>query len=437
MTPKLRSRQHENEHELPPGVVLSVQGVSRAVIPRVPQPPRWLARILPKSGIAGQTTLAGDVDDDEEDDDDDEEEVDGAQRTLGEISFDLRAGEGLGILGPNQDACRVLLEILFGGIPPTTGRVLVRGRVAPLLPSELLRYTGKEWGEDAVFLAARFLHWPRGLIRERWDEIVDFARLDELAGKSQVQYRNRATTRLLVAAALHIDASVYVLDHGLGSFPQFALRCMELVERRQQAGAAVVHGAKKMIEDVSRLCSEVIWLEEDGSALRGRPVDVALAVEKRDVKEVHPLSAPILASLPEPGRAVQVPGTVEVELHLLRKDIDFSFTLELADPAGRVIEVEQPDRFTCDGLGLYRLRIDIPPDLLPVATYAATLTAELGVIGSERPHSQELLSFEVVARSEGPAGTPETAASFALVASDGAAQLAPAEIEASVGRALG
>lgn len=433
----LRSGRHEHEHEhdLPLGVLLSVQGVSRDVIPRIPAPPKWLARFLPKSGIAGQTALAADDYVDEDDDDDDEED-DGTQRMLKEISFDVKAGEGIGILGPNQDACRVLLQILFGGIPPTRGRVLVRGHVAPLLRSDLRRYTRTQWGEDAVFLAARFLHWPRALLRERWDEILAFARLDELAGRSPDQYRNQSTTRLLLAAALHIDASVYLVDHTLGSLPQYALRCLELVEQRQREGAAVVHGARTMIDDVARLCSEVIWLEEDGTALRGRPVDVALAVEKRQRKEVHPMSAPILASMPHRDRPVEVPGVIEVELHVLRKDIEFSFTLELGDPAGRLLEVEQPDRFTSDRLGLYKLRIDIPPDLLPASTYTAKLSAELGVVGSERGRSQELLSFGLVAESTRTVGaTPETA-SFELVSEDGPVQVAPVEIEASVSRSL-
>jgi lipopolysaccharide transport system ATP-binding protein len=427
----LRSRQDEHVHDLPPGVLLSVQGVSRDVIPRIPAPPRWLSRILPKSGIAGQTTFAADVDDEEDDDDD--EEFFGGQRTLSEISFDVRAGEGIGLLGPNQDACRVLLQILFGGIPPTTGRVLVRGRVAPLLRTDLLRYTARETEEDAVFLVARFLHWPRSLLRERWDEILAFARLDELTDKSQLQYRNRATMRLLMSAALHIDASVYILDHTLGSFPQFALRCIEMVEQRQREGAAVVHGARKMIDDVSRLCGEVIWFEEDGTIFRGRPVDVAREVEKSVRKEVHALSAPILATLQDREGPVDVPGTVEVELHMLRKDIVFSFTLELADPDGRVIEVEQNDRFTSEGPGLYHLRIDMPPGLLPAGTYTAKLNADLGVAGSEQMHTRELLSFELVAGTT-VVGATDAAASFELVSKEGQAEVAPAEIEASVGR---
>jgi hypothetical protein len=242
--------------------------------------------------------------------------------------------------------------------------------------------------------------------------------------------------RLLMAAALHIDASVYLLDNTMNSFPQFALRCMEKVEQRQREGAAVVHGARRMIEEVSRLCGEVIWFEEDGTVIRGRPVDVALAVEKRTRKELHPLSAPILAALPEPDRPVEVPGTVEIELHVLRKDMDFAFTLELADSAGHLIDIEQPTRFTPEGLGLYHLHVDIPPGLLPEAAYKAKLTAEVGAIGSERRQSQELLSFDLAAGGNGSGSETDATAGFELIAKDRPPQLAEAEIEAGVGRSL-
>src|SRR5262249_22826993 len=189
------------------------------------------------------------------------------------------------------------------------GRIVVRGRVAPLLRSDIIRYTGKHWGENAVFLAARFLDWPRGLLRERWDEIVEFAQLHELSGQGGAgKYRQNTTTRLLFSAALHMDASVYILDHGIDYDPEFALRCFDLIEQRQRDGAAVVHGAQKMIADVSRLCGEVLWLEKDGTIIRGRPVEVAMAVQKAYREEVNPLSKPVLAELLEPDQPVEVPS---------------------------------------------------------------------------------------------------------------------------------
>jgi homopolymeric O-antigen transport system ATP-binding protein len=429
---------HHHHDELPPGVLLSVQGVSRIEVPRMPEIPGWLRRFLPKSGIAGQTTLdPDDLIDDEDDEDalDDDDEFDAEPLTLDEISFDVRGGEGVGIVGPNQEARKALLQILFGGLPPTAGRVVVRGLVAPLLRSDVIRYTGKEWGENAVFLAARFLHWPRGLLRERWDDIQEFAQLKELSGLGPGKYRQNATTRLLFSAALHMDASVYILDHGIDYDPDFALRCFDLIEQRQGDGAAVVHGAQKMIADVSRLCGEVIWIEKDGSSIRGRPVDVAIAVQKLDLPEVHPLSLPVLAALEEEKQPVETPGMIEIELHTLRKDIVFAFTLELKDDSDRIVEIEQPDQFEADAPGLHHLRIRIPADHVPDGKYSARLIAALGVVGSEPTGERELLTFELVSRNEGMESAGD-AVQFELVPKDEAIQVSTPDIEASVGRTL-
>jgi ABC-type polysaccharide/polyol phosphate transport system ATPase subunit len=434
------TREHPRHHrhaELPPGVLLSVQDVSRIEVPQMPEIPAWLKRILPKSGIAGQTTLdPDDLIDDEDDEDalDDDDEFEAEPLTLNEISFDVRAGEGVGIVGPNQQARKVLLEILFGGIPPTAGRVLVRGRVAPLLRSDIVRYTGKEWGEKAVFLAARFLHWPRGLLRERWDEIVEFAQLKELSGLGPGKYRQNTTTRLLFSAALHMDASVYVLDHGIDFDPDFALRCFDVIEQRQRDGAAVVHGAQKMIADVSRLCGEVIWLEKDGTIVRGRPVDVAIAVQKLQQEEVHPLSLPVLATLAEDVQPVEVPSMVEIELHTLRKDIVFSFTLELKDESGRIVEIEQPDHFQADAPGYHHLRMRIPPDHVPDGRYSARLLAAVGVVGSEPVGERELVTFALVAKNAGAEVVGGDSVQFELVPKDEPIQVSTPEMEASVGR---
>jgi hypothetical protein len=231
-----------------------------------------------------------------------------------------------------------------------------------------------------------------------------------------------------------MDASVYILDHGIDFDPDFALRCFELIEQRQREGAAVVHGAQKMIEDVSRLCNEVIWIEKDGSMFRGRPVDVAVKVAKLHPEKVHPLSAPILASLTDDRRSAHVPGAVEVELHIVRKDIEFAFTLELTDETGRSIELEQPDRFQADLPGMSHLRIWIPAGRLPDATYAAKLLAEISVTRSGHADVRELLEFELVSSSKGLERGPDDNVSFVLVPKDEPVQSSSPEIEASVGR---
>jgi ABC-type polysaccharide/polyol phosphate transport system ATPase subunit len=417
------SRSHllHHAHDLPDDVLVSVQGVTRAVAPPDPELPKWIARLLPKSGLAGTGGMIPDVGmEDDVDEEDIEVEEDEEPAALKEISFELRRGEGLGILGPDRTARKVLFRILTGAIPPTTGMVVVRGRIAPVLRSDLAKLS-VETGEKAVFLAARFLHWPRSLLRTRWREILEFAKLDELADLEPRRYRTMSTARMLLSAVLHLDVDVYLLDDSVNDDAAFAVRCLDLLEQRQREGAVVIQGSgRMMIENLARLCGEVIWLEDGGITHRGRPVEVAVAVEKAHKEELHPLSAPLAASLADPGE-VEVPAegaTIDIELEVLRKNLEMTFALQLMDRHGRQTHLEQPESVRSKGPGLYRLRIYIPGGLLPDGTYETKLLAEVGVRGSEPAPARELLVFDLVSTGQDAAEAGDDGLTFELLLDD-------------------
>jgi hypothetical protein len=148
------------------------------------------------------------------------------------------------------------------------------------------------------------------------------------------------------------------------------------------------------------------------------------------------LSTPVLATLEEEKQQpVETPGMIEIELHTLRKDIVFAFTLELKDEAGRIVEIEQTDHFEADTAGLHHLRIRIPGDHIPDGKYSAKLIAAVGVVGSEPTGERDLLTFELVSKNEGVESAGD-AVQFELVPKDEPVQLSSPEIEASVGRTL-
>ena len=105
---------------------------------------------------------------------------------------------------------------------------------------------------------ARYFHWPRSLIDARWDEIEEFAALDEVANRAR--YR---TLRLAVSAALHMDATLYVVDNSLQDDGAFATRCLDLVAQRKAEGAAVIQAGRRFVEGVAGLSDEVIWIETE------------------------------------------------------------------------------------------------------------------------------------------------------------------------------
>jgi lipopolysaccharide transport system ATP-binding protein len=354
---------------------------------------------------------------------------------LDELSFDLRRGEGLGILGYG-DARATLMRILIGALPPSTGRVVVRGRIAPLLVRDLTRYARQEVGKDAVYVVGRFMHWPKGLLRSRMDEIVEFARLDELDRLPRRKRERTETLRLLLSAALHLDASVYALDQGVGDDPDFGLRVFDVVEQRKAEGAAVIQGAQHSVDDLARLCDHVLWFDEGSVLHEGRPLEVAVAAHKGRGQKVHPLAAPMFAKLSEGGQQVDVGSdgtTVEFDLDMLRPHLDVAFLVEFHNELGKTISIDQPGLTHAKDPGAYRLRIFIPPGLLEDGAYRAHLVGQIG--GGDSVQKRELLRFDVV--SEGQSGSEADAeAAFVLLpAPDDEPSGTPAVAEWDVSRA--
>jgi ABC-type polysaccharide/polyol phosphate transport system ATPase subunit len=380
---------------LPEDVMLSVEGISRALPPPMKDLPRWLARFLPKSGLAGRTgpeieDLLMD-DEDEDEDDDDYLGEDGA--ALQQLSFELRRGEGMGIVGEDRNAISTLVRILIGGVPPSAGRVVVRGLVAPVTMGELRRLTGSDFDRKAVNVMARYFHWPSSLIESRWAEIEEFAGLDEVATKAK--YR---TLRLAVSAALHMDATVYVIDPSLQDDGAFAERCLDLVAQRKAEGAAVVHAGRRWIEGVARLSDQVMWIRDGAVVYRGRPVEVAAELHRNTVEKVESHSVPVTAVRSGAGIVRLGPGTthVDFEVHVLRKELELGFGLELTDERGGVAELRKPERLEAPEPGVYRLRVSVPEGLLDERSYRARLTVEIAIVGHEPAPPRELAAFDAV-----------------------------------------
>ena len=381
---------------LPDDVIVSVQGISRALPPPYKGVPRWLGRVLPKSGLAGRTGQEVEdllMDDEDEDEDDDDYLGDDAG-PLHELSFDVRRGEGLGIVGDDRKAISTIVRILIGGVPPSTGRVLVRGLVAPITLSELRRLIGNESDRRAVNVIARYFHWPRRLIDSRWDEIEEFAVLDEVANRAR--YR---TLRLAVSAALHMDATLYVVDNSLHDDGAFAARCLDLLAQRKGEGAAVIQAGRRFIEGVARLSDQVMWIEDGDVRYRGRPVKVAAELHRNTVEKVESHAAPVTALLADRGEPVRLgPGPTHVgfEVHVLRKELELGFALELTDERGKVVDLRKPQRMEAPEPGVYRLSVTVPEGLLDESSYRARLTVEIAIAGHEPAPPRELLAFDAV-----------------------------------------
>jgi lipopolysaccharide transport system ATP-binding protein len=153
---------------------------------------------------------------------------------LQDVSFDVQAGEVLGIIGRNGAGKSTLLKILSRITEPTTGRITMRGRVASLLevgtgfPPELC-------GRENVFLNGAILGMKRDEIKARFDEIVAFAEVERFLDMPVKHYSSGMQVRLAFAVAAHLDPEILVVDEvlavGDAAFQEKCLGKMQGVAR--------------------------------------------------------------------------------------------------------------------------------------------------------------------------------------------------------------
>src|SRR5262249_37626888 len=159
---------------------------------------------------------------------------------LRDVSFEVRRGEVLGIIGCNGSGKSTLLQILAGVLQPTTGEARVKGRVAALL--ELgsgfnLEYTGR----DNIFMNGRILDIPQAEMAKRFEEIVAFADIGAFIDQPVKTYSSGMFVRLAFAVTISVDADVLLIDEALAVGDVFfRQKCYQRLERLREQGVAMV-----------------------------------------------------------------------------------------------------------------------------------------------------------------------------------------------------
>ena len=179
---------------------------------------------------------------------------------LSNVSFQLRQGETLGVIGRNGSGKSTLLQILAGTLSPTHGKVQVNGRVAALL--ELGSGFDPELsGRENVFLNARILGLSQKEIEARYDRIVEFADIDEFIDEPVKTYSSGMFLRLAFAVQAHIDASIVIIDEALAVGDIFfRQKCYARLEQLKSAGAAILLVSHSM-PDIEQHCDRALLLD--------------------------------------------------------------------------------------------------------------------------------------------------------------------------------
>jgi ABC-type polysaccharide/polyol phosphate transport system ATPase subunit len=239
---------------------------------------------------------------------------------LRDVSFTVDEGEVVGLIGRNGAGKSTLLKVLARITAPTRGVARMRGRVGALLEVGT-GFHPELNGRENIFLNGSILGLKRAQIRRRFDDIVEFAGVQELLETPVKRYSSGQYLRLAFSVAAHVEPDIVVVDEVLAvGDAEFQRRCLGKMSQFAQEGRTVLFVSHDL-GAVARICERAIWLEDgeikhDGPT--SRSIDLYLDARGERAASVEFPS--------EPGKPVQL------------------LSVGIADEAGALVDAPQRDK---------------------------------------------------------------------------------------------
>ncbi|OGI61650.1 MAG: ABC transporter [Candidatus Muproteobacteria bacterium RBG_16_60_9] len=220
---------------------------------------------------------------------------------LRDVSFEVRQGEVLGIVGRNGAGKSTLLKILTRITPPTRGRAEIRGRVSSLLEVGT-GFHQELTGRENVYLNGTILGMTKAEVDRKFDEIVAFSGVERFLDTPVKRYSSGMSVRLAFAVAAHLEPEILIVDEVLAvGDTEFQKKCINKMQDVSRHGRTVLFVSHNM-PAVSALCSRAILMSGGAVAMDGSTHDVVSAYLNSDSGVP---SAREWINLPEaPGRSV-------------------------------------------------------------------------------------------------------------------------------------
>lgn len=199
---------------------------------------------------------------------------------LKNISFKVKKGDRLGILGLNGAGKSTLLKVIAGVYKPTTGTVIRRGHIAPLLELGAgfdPNYTGKE----NIFLYGSVLGFSRKFLEEKFDEILEFSELGEFIDVPIKNYSSGMKSRLGFSIATVVEPEILILDEVLSvGDAKFRRKCERKMQKMFDHGVTVLFVSHNLSQ-VQRICNKAILLEHGQLIAQGDIDEISELYQKK------------------------------------------------------------------------------------------------------------------------------------------------------------
>ena len=191
---------------------------------------------------------------------------------LKDVSFEIKKGETVGIIGRNGSGKSTLLQMICGTLSPTSGSIQTSGRIAALL--ELGSGFNPEFtGRENVYMNASVLGLTNKQIDERFESIVTFADIGDFINQPVKTYSSGMMVRLAFAVIAHVDADILVVDEALAVGDAFyTQKCMRFLRNFMKSGTVLF--VSHDTSSIKNFCSYAMWLEKGQVLQEGIPKDV-------------------------------------------------------------------------------------------------------------------------------------------------------------------
>lgn len=180
---------------------------------------------------------------------------------LTDVSFDVKRGETVGIIGTNGSGKSTILKIITGVLKQTEGTVEVNGKISALL--ELGAGFNQEYtGLENIYLNGRMMGYTRKEMEQRVDAIVEFADIGDFINQPVKMYSSGMFARLAFAVAINVEPDILIVDEALSVGDLFFQnKCFRKFEELKSKNVTILFVSHD-ISSIRQMCSRVLWIEK-------------------------------------------------------------------------------------------------------------------------------------------------------------------------------
>lgn len=199
---------------------------------------------------------------------------------LSDVSFEIKKGEVVGIIGHNGAGKSTILKVISGILKPTKGRITINGNIVPML--ELgSGFDHDLTGKENIFLNGAILGYSKKFLLDKYDEIVEFSELGKFIDVPIRNYSSGMLMRLAFSIATVVNPEILIVDEilsvGDANFQEKSkARMLELM-----SGGTTVLFVSHSLEQIRNMCNKVIWLDHGIVKMVGKTKPICDEYEKK------------------------------------------------------------------------------------------------------------------------------------------------------------